>query len=470
MNNHRPKNDNAEKTAIGAALQEKSAASHLLGRCTPEHFDCLENRVIFTAIKNVFSGGLDVDVTSVYNELVRLGSKLTALELFAFTELVPSSTLIHSAVQGLEDAFVLRKVYELSHDLNKSAKDKSSVPADVLESARYKIHELISGYSKSDLVPISTDSEKYLEMAEWSYNNKGKILGIETGFKYLDKSLNGLLPTRLSILAARPSMGKSALAACIAYNIASAGVPVAFFSLEMSLLQIQERLIAISKKLNTMDVRSGQIKEFHFKKIGDALSEFESLPLYVDDAGGQSIEDIRSKARRAKDNYGIEVIIIDHMHIVDTKKRFVSRNDQLGYISSNLKDCAKENKNHVFACAQLSRSVESRKGEDQIPVLSDLRESGNIEQDADNVMFIHRWEYYQKNLPDADKIIPKSGGKSSIGKALLRIDKARDNPAPVNIMLDWMPQFTFFQEEENGPPLPKDDQAAYNMAADEIFN
>jgi len=446
MEPKRPKNEQAENMAFGAALQERFAVGYLLERCTESHFDVPKNRIIFKAIESVYNGGGDVDVMSVYNELARLKSSVGAEYLMQLTDRVPSAQQIYTSVQGLEDAYVFRSIHELSHTLNKEAKSLTSKPDDVLEKAQTKIFELLSGYVKSDLVPISTGSEKYMEMAEWAHDNPGKIRGIETKYSTLDRSLNGLLPQRLTVLAARPSMGKSALAVCIALHVAQQGIPVAFFSLEMSLLQIQERLIGVDKKINTESVRSGRITDKEFAKIGDSLSKFGNLPLYVDDADGQTVEDIRAKTRRAVGNYGIKLVIVDHMHIVRAKARQFSRNDQLGFISSNLKGTAKENDIHVLSLAQLNRSVEARSGADKVPQNSDLRESGNIEQDADNVMFLHRWEYYQQNLLEADRIIPNSGGISSINKALLRIAKARDNRAPVDILLNWTPEFTKFSE------------------------
>lgn len=455
----RPKNENAERIALGAAMLERSAAGLLIERCGADHFDVPKNREVFRALKAIYDSENSVDVVTVYDELSRQKSALSALDIFGYTENVHVSE-IESAVQSLEDAYVYRNIYILAGELNTSVKNITDKPLDVLEAAQQKIFDLLNSYSKSNLLHVKTGLEKYLEMAEWAHHNKGKILGIETKYKKLDNSLNGLLKTRFTVLAARPSMGKSALAVCIARNVAEQGIPVAFFSLEMSMLQIQERLVAIGAPINTQDVRSGKTNDEDFKSIGEALNKINGLPLYVDDSAGQTVEEIIAKARRARENYGIELVIIDHMHIVDSNRKFYSRNDQLGYISRKLKGCAKENDNHVLALAQLNRGVETRKGADQIPGNADLRESGNIEQDADNILFIHRWEYYQKDLEDKKKLIPDvEPPTSSIGKALLRIEKARDNPAPVNVMLEWKAAFTLFENEKEISTKHTDDDA-----------
>jgi len=437
-----PRNKDAERMALGAAMLEKSGAAYLMEKCSQEYFVEPHYRVVYKAVKNLFDRDESVDQVTVSSELGRMNSNLGIHYLLE--EFNPSVSVqqIFGAVNELQEAYLFRGIHKLSHELNKLALSKTDKARDVIQEAQAKILELASESVSSDLVPISDGLFELSKKIEEAGKHPGAITGIKTGFGTIDRTLNGLNKTLLTILAARPSMGKSSLALCFARNIVLQKRPVAMFSLEMSKQQIQSRLLSLDADIDSYDIMMGNFTEATWQKAGKTLSRLGEWPLYIDDTSGANIEEISAKVKRAVANYGIEVVIIDHMQLIDTRRKFFNRNDQIGYISANCKKIAKDNNVSVIVLSQLNRDLEKRPQKDRKPRLSDLRESGNIEQDADIVMFLMRWEVYgEGNIPGMEI--------SNKGKANLEISKNRDGRAKIDILLNWNAKLTKFSEIEN---------------------
>lgn len=444
-----PQNRDAEKTAIGAAMLEKASAAYLMEKCGKDHFFDPNYRIVFTAMKTAFDDGKTCDYADVASELMRMNSPLGINYLFEEFDFVSSSQSVYGAVDDLREMHTFRKLQVLAQELNKMALSKAGKAKDVIQDAQEKIYELASEQHETDLIHISTGTQELYSKIEDAHKNKGQITGIKTGYSRIDKIMNGLNETVYVLLAARPSMGKSALATCIARNIAKQGIPVGIFSLEMSLQQIQKRLLSIDSRIKANDIRDGDLKDTDWNKLADSFSEFEKYPLFVDDASVPTIEDIAGKVRRAVANHGIKVFFLDHLQLVDTKKFFHNRNDQLGYISKHIKKIAKENNVCMYVLSQLSRAVEKRPIQDRKPVLSDLRESGNLEQDADIVKFLLRWEMYQDHADELRKI--PGTDESSIGQANLEIAKNRDGVAHKDTRLYFNAELTEFVQVDFVP-------------------
>jgi len=432
-------------------MVDRASAAYLIERCNEEHFFEPNYRIVFNALKRTFENNETVYHADVAGTLTNMGSSLGVHYLVEEFDPVFSGQHVYGAVTQLQNTYINRKISMLAHDLNKASGSKTVQAKDTLQEAQAKILKLASETVDSDLVPVSKDLDKLYDRIEQAHEVRGQVQGIKTGFGTIDRLTNGLNAGIYTILAARPSMGKSSLALCEIRNIVKNGIPVALFSLEMSLQQIQARLLSIDTGVSANAIRYGEINEKQWIEVGKSMSRFGNWPLYVDDMTGQTIEDIEGKIYRAVANYGIQTVYIDHLQLIRTKQHYNNRNDQLGYISSSIKGAAKRYNVSMNVLSQLSRALESRKKEDRKPMLSDLRESGNIEQDADIVKFLVRWEVYDEtmNIPGTDT--------NCRNKANLEIAKNRDGIANMDVLLHWRPDLTKFTEVETQINVPDEE-------------
>jgi replicative DNA helicase len=447
-----PRNIEAEQALLGAILINNDAFDRVSDFLQPEHFSEEAHRRIY----------------EIASSLIRAGKIATPITLKTFLgdqEIAPgvnmprylarlaaeATTIINAADYGrtIYDLATRRELIKIGEEIVNVAYDApvDVTPREQIEEAERRLYSVAeSGRSDGGFHRFSDALATAIDMAAAAYERDGKLSGISTGLRDLDKSLGGLQSSDLVILAGRPAMGKTSLATNIAFNIARAyrsrqradgtlettnGGVVGFFSLEMSSEQLATRIIAEQSGVPSYKIRRGDISESEFRQISDAAREMQAIPFYIDQTGGISIAQLMARARRLKRQKGLDVLVIDYLQLLSgSKTRGDNRVQELTEITTGLKALAKELKVPVLALSQLSRQVENR--DDKRPQLSDLRESGSIEQDADVVMFVFREEYYLKNRE------PKPGTEEHIqwmtameaahGKAEVIIGKQRHGP------------------------------------------
>jgi len=313
-----------------------------------------------------------------------------------------SANIIHYA-QIVQSKAVLRRLIQVSGQISTKAYDEEDEVLNVLDEAEKSLFSVAERRLGTNFIAIKDILSESFERIDELHKNKGMLRGVPTGFRELDDRLSGLQASDLVILAARPSMGKTALALNIAsYAAIRHKVPVGVFSLEMSKEQLVDRLITMEAMIDSWRLRTGNLQEDDFSKINFAMGELSEAPLFIDDTPLLGVLEIKAKARRLQAEHGLGLIVVDYLQLMEGSKKNsneFNRVQEVSEISRGLKGLARELKVPVLALSQLSRAVESRPGS-KIPQLSDLRDSGSIEQDADIVMFIYREEYYE---PDTDK-------------------------------------------------------------------
>ena len=403
-----PQNIDAEEAILGAILVSPSCMNKVVEHLRPESFYKPAHRYVYEAMLQLYNGEDKIDIVSV-SDVLNINQKLELVGGRAFINDLSYKTITTSNVEYYS------KIVSSGYDLNPIEES--------LELAEKLIFDIASQKASKSLAPIKDlVYDTYAEIEE-RYNNKGKLTGVPTSFYDLDTMMNGLQRSDLIILAARPAMGKTAFALNIAQNVAlRANTPVAIFSLEMSKKQLVQRLLCSEAEVDTQRLKTGNMQAKDWEKLAVAMSSFSEAPIYIDDTAGCTITDIRAKCRRlamAEKNLGL--IVIDYLQLIEGTGR-EDRMQQISSISRGLKILAKELNVPIISLSQLSRAVESRT--DKRPMLSDLRESGSIEQDADIVMFIYRDEYY-KNANDEEEQAEKAANK---GEAEIIIAKHRNGP------------------------------------------
>lgn len=387
-----------EEAVLGAMLIDKKGVDEAVDILSPEAFYKAAHGHIFEAIHTLFEEGEPIDLLTV-SEKLKKEKKLEAaggdFYLVQLTQKVSSSAHIEFHSRIILQKFIQRSLIKISNEIIKESYDDSTDVFDLLDSAESKLYDVTQGNIKT-----TTESAKSLVIQAKSrieeISNKEGLSGIPSGFEELDKITSGWQPSDLIIVAARPGMGKTALTLSMARNIAvGQNIPVAFFSLEMSSVQLITRLISSETELSSEKLRTGNLAEHEWEQLNVKVKALENAPLYIDDTPSLSIFDLRAKARRLASQYGIQIIFIDYLQLMTAslKHKGGNREQEISTISRNLKALAKELDIPVIALSQLSRAVETRGGSKR-PLLSDLRESGAIEQDADIVSFIYRPEYY----------------------------------------------------------------------------
>lgn len=398
-----PHDIEAEQAVIGSMLIDKDAIMSAVEVLKPEDFYREDNKIIYEAILNLYNRAEPVDIITLKTELQSMKQleSVGGLEYIAqLPDKVPTTANVEQYIKIIEEKSALRALIKTANDLISLGYDQTQDVEDILDSAERRIFEVIQdrnqkGYASIKDILVDTFTE-----LEQLYNQKQHITGVPTGFADLDYITAGLHKSDLVIVAARPAMGKSAFALNLATNAAvRANTPVAIFSLEMSKEQMTNRILCSEAMVDSNKVRTGKIEDDDWQKLAEASGNLSQAQIYIDDTPGISIMEIRAKARKLKLEKNIGMVVIDYIQLIQgNSRKGGSREQEISEISRSLKILAKEINVPIIALSQLSRSVEQRP--DHRPMLSDLRESGAIEQDADIVMFLYRDDYYN---PETDK-------------------------------------------------------------------
>lgn len=409
----------AEQAVIGSMLTDKEAVISAIESLSDSDFYREDNRLIYSAIMNLYNRGDAIDIITLKSELSSMG-KLEAvggLEYLAeLPEKVPTTANVDKYIKIVEEKSSLRTLIRTANELITLGYDPTQEVDELMDNAEKKIFGVMQNRNQksySSMKDILVDT--FIELEEL-YNRKEHVTGVPTGFIDLDYKTAGLHGSELILVAARPAMGKSAFALNIATNAALRGnTPVAIFSLEMSKEQLVNRILCSEAMVDSNKVRTGKLEDEDWGKLAEAIGPLSETGIYIDDTPGISVMEIRAKCRKLKLEKNIGLVVIDYLQLVQgSNKRNSSREQEISEISRSLKILAKELNVPVIALSQLSRAVEQRP--DHRPMLSDLRESGAIEQDADIVMFLYRDDYYnedseKKNV--AEVIIAKHRGGST---------------------------------------------------------
>ena len=428
-----------EEAVLGALMLEKDSIITVQEFVTPEAFYTEEHRLIYRAIEELSSELKPIDLYTVTErlkvkkELKKVGG---ASYLAQLTQKVGSAANVEFHAKIVAQKYVQRELIRSATEIQRRSYDESTDVTDLIGFAEQEIFKVAEGHVKRSVQSAADVLARTLAQIEENAKNKSAFNGVPSGFMALDRVTMGWQPSDLIIIAARPSMGKTAFTLTMARNMSvDHEQAVAFFSLEMSAEQLMMRLIVGESGLDSRDVRNGQLTPEQWKHLESSIKPLAGAPLFIDDTPALSIYEFRSKVRRLKTQYDIQLVIIDYLQLMSGGKRSESRQQEISEISRSLKALAREMNAPVIALSQLSRRVEERKPAK--PMLSDLRESGSIEQDADVVMFIYRDEYYNE---DSEKK----------GIAEIIVDKQR-NGSTGSVELVWLGQYTKFGNKERAP-------------------
>ncbi len=426
----------AERSVIGAMIMDQEAIVIASETILKEDFYQQSNGLMYEAVLELYNEGQPVDVVTLQNRLREkdVPPEISSAEFIAgLIAGVPTSANIKNYVRIVAEKSMLRRLIKVNEEIaNQCYQDRDNLE-EILADTEKKIFSLLQKTGSSDYVPIKQVVIRALEKIEQAAKLQGNVTGIATGFLDLDYRTAGLQPSDLILIAARPSMGKTAFALNIAQHVAfKSNICTAIFSLEMSKEQLVNRLFSMESKVDAQLLRSGNLADSDWEKLIEGAGIIGRSKLIIDDTPGISISELRSKCRKYKLEHGLSLIMIDYLQLMSGSGRTESRQQEISDISRSLKSLARELNVPVIALSQLSRQVEQRP--DHRPMLSDLRESGAIEQDADVVMFIYRDEYYNKDTTDK-------------GIAEIIISKQRNGPVGT-VNLVYLPEFTKFANME----------------------
>ena len=413
-----PHDVEAEQAVLGSMLTDKDAVISAIEVLKEEDFYRTDNRSIYEAIINLYNRAEPIDIITVKAELESLGKfeQIGGLEYLAsLPDKVPTTANAMKYIKIVEEKSTLRNLIKTANEIIELGYDPTEDVSDIMEGAEKKIFNIMQNKDKKSYAPIKDILVESFTQLEELYNRKQHITGVPSGFAELDYKTAGFHGSDLVLIAARPAMGKSAFALNIATNAAvRANVPVVIFSLEMSKEQMVNRILCSESMVDSNKVRTGKLEEDDWTKLAGSIGPLSDAEIYIDDTPGISVAEIRAKCRKLKIEKNIGMVLIDYLQLVQgSNKRNGSREQEISEISRSLKILAKELNVPVIALSQLSRAVEQRP--DHRPMLSDLRESGAIEQDADIVMFLYRDDYYNKDSEKkdiAEVIIAKHRGGS----------------------------------------------------------
>lgn len=400
-----PQNSEAESSLLGAILIDSDAIVKIADSLSAADFFEVRHQRIYEAVNQLYERRDAIDVLTLANALKNsgyldmIGGPAYLTEL---TNFVPTAAHVEQYAAIVAQKALRRRLIAASQEITNLGYDESKELRELIEEAEMRLFEVSQQHVKQSVVSLETILAESFDRLDDLHKDKKKIRGVPTGFRDLDKVLAGFQRSDLVILAARPSMGKTALALNFAHNVAiQAKQPVLMFSLEMSKEQLVDRLLSMESGVDAWALRTGNLTDADFEKIGQAMGTLSEAQMYIDDTPSITVSDLRTKARREAHQHPLGLIVVDYLQLMSGGGRFASegnRVQEISEISRGLKGVARELNVPVLALSQLSRSVENRSP--QIPQLSDLRESGSIEQDADVVAFIYREEYYN---PDTDR-------------------------------------------------------------------
>lgn len=431
-----PQSIEAEQSVLGAMIIDRNIIAQAVESLNVEDFYRDAHKVIFQSIVEMFQKDQAIDQLTLL-EYLKSTDRLEKSGGITYVTEISSSILttanIKSYIKIVSDKSILRKLIQSSTEIIENCYNKQDDVDKVIDTAEKKVFDLAEKKTSSDFEPLSAVLERGFEQIEALFNNKGEITGVGSGFKDLDEKTSGFQSGDMVLIAARPSMGKTTFALNIAEHAAlREGKSVVIFSLEMSKEQLAYKLLCSEANVDMLSLRTGNLEDKDWENIARAAGPLSSAKIYIDDTAGVSIMEMRSKCRRLKIEYGIDLIVIDYLQLMSGSGE-ESRQQEVSEISRNIKAIAKEMKCPVIALSQLSRAPEQRA--DHRPMLSDLRESGSIEQDADLVMFLYRDEYYNKETED-----------KNVGECI--IAKQRNGPVGT-VKLAWLGQYSKFGNLDN---------------------
>lgn len=426
-----PQNIDAEKSLLGAILISEDSLPDVTEVVTPDDFYEEAHQLVFKAMWNLYERHKPVDLLTVTaelkhkKELQKVGGSAFLSEL---TNYVPTAAHAKAYAELVAKAAVRRRLIAAAADITEQAYDEDSETPELLGEAEKALFEVSDQNVKNELVSISDLLGETFDRLEDLHKNKGAIAGVKSGYTDFDRMTAGFHKSDLVILAARPAMGKTALALNFAHNVATINnKAVLVFSLEMGKEQLINRMLADASGIDSFKLETGNFSGDDFAQISEAMATLSEAPIFIDDTPGMTVLEMRTKARRAAHEHDLGLIIVDYLQLMagTSKRSAENRVQEVSEISRGLKLIARELSVPVIALSQLSRSVESR--QPQIPMLSDLRESGSIEQDADLVMFLYREDYYN---PETDRqnitdLIISKHRRGATGQVELFFDKAR---------------------------------------------
>lgn len=434
-----PNDVEAEQAVLGCMIIDKDAAGSAFEVIKAEDFYREDNKEVFSAIFDLFEASKPIDTLSIKEQL-RLRGTLDAVGGIAYiaelSSKVPTSANIEYYAKIVEEKSILRKLIHSSTDIVNMGYNANEEVQVIVDTAEKKIFDIVQKRNVKGFTPIKNILVDNFEKLEELYNQKGFLTGLSYGFTDLDMKTAGLHNSDLILIAARPAMGKTAFALNIALHVAVHDkVPVAIFSLEMSKEQLVNRLLCCEAMIDAGKMKTGKLEEDDWGKLAQAMSTLSDAPIFIDDTPGQNIMEIRAKCRRLKLEKGLGLIVIDYLQLMQgTSKHGDNRQQEVSDMSRALKILAKELDVPVITLSQLSRAPDARP--DHRPVLSDLRESGAIEQDADIVMFLYRDDYYN---PETEK------------KNITEVIMAKHRSGSTGtVELVWLGQFTKFANKFNG--------------------
>ena len=394
----------AEKSLLGAIIINNDVLPEVLSIVQPRDFYEPRHQLIFQAICDLYDHHKPIDLLTLTSELKskkQLNEIGKASYLAELSNFVPAASHAKAYAEIIERNSVRRRLITAGTQIAESAYEDDVNTDDLIGSAEKELFEVSDKIIKSDYVPMDELLVDAFDRIEELHKNKGALRGLKTGFRDIDKKTAGFQKGDLVIIGARPAMGKTTFAQNLAYNIASINKKgVLFFSMEMAANEIVDRMISDVSGVDNWKMRTGNLTDEEFQKIGDALADMDEIPIYIDSTSSMTIMELRNKARRAMHDHDIGIVIVDYLQLISGSNRYAgNRVQEVSEVSRGLKILARELSIPVIALAQLSRNVTGRDD----PVLSDLRDSGSIEQDADLVMFLHRPDYYKQNQDDYEE-------------------------------------------------------------------
>jgi replicative DNA helicase len=447
-----------EEAILGSMLMDETAVAKVIEFLDESCFYKEAHKIIFTAMMQIYQRAEPIDLITVTEEL-RKSNQLDRVGgsywITGLSQKVPSASNVAHYAKIVLDKARLRKLINMGGQIVSMAFQETEEVDTLIDSVETEVFKIAQDKSKQGFQSLNPILHKAFEQIESFHDKPGGVTGVASGYKSLDSMTSGFQNSDLVIIAGRPSMGKTALVLSIARNVSvDYNKPVGFFSLEMSSLQLVMRLLCAEAKVDAHRVRTGTLPNADWSKLSVGVGRLSKAPIYIDDTPSLNILELRARARRLKAEKQIELLVVDYMQLVSANtKANANRQEEVAVISRSLKALAKELDIPVLALSQLSRAVEQRGGEKK-PQLSDLRDSGSIEQDADVVLFVHRKDYYDTEALER---------QADVVTADIMISKQRNGPAGVEVQLGFIKKFARFEEyasrnQEAPPPSSEDEQ------------
>jgi replicative DNA helicase len=441
-----PSSPEAEKSILGSMLLSERCVCDALGEINAEDFFQQRHRDIYTAMQNLFAAGISVDIVTVTQKLEQMGKmQLGGVEyLTDLTQMVPSVANLKHYMAIVQQKSVLRRLIDVGLEISDECYRESLQTEEIVGRAGDAIYNIAMKNSKNSLIHIKEALEEtYLKISA-AIESKDGLMGVPTGFPRMDRTLSGLQGGQLIVVAARPGMGKTSFALNIVQHAAMVKkVPCLVFSLEMAADQLAARLLCAEAKVDSQSLRSGNVSEQDIHKLASAIKVLKTAPVYIDDSSVISATEMLAKAQRLKKTEALGLIVIDYLQLMSGSGRAENRQQEIAQLTRTLKVMAKELNLPIILLSQLSRAMEKRDKGSRRPMLSDLRESGAIEQDADVVLFLHRDDYY------GDESTPENAGKAEI-----IIAKQRNGPTG-SIPVKWNGEYTKYEEVDTFHTQPE---------------